>query len=91
MRPVGCEFYDHHDISAILGIGRNTAYEVLNELEARGWVIRAGKRKLVRRILFYQYLAEQDGHMPHEYRTADKEVKKGKFSVMDGGRRNNGP
>lgn len=82
-----CEFYDYSSVMAILGIGRTKAYELLDELEAQGKIVRIGKKKLVRRIVFYQHLAAQDGYMPHDLRTADHEAKKGNLKILSGSKR----
>lgn len=81
------EFYDCKDIMSILGVSKSKVYEFLDELEAQNKIVHIGRRKLVRVVVFYQHLADQDGYMPHEYRAADYEDKKSGFKVMSGGKK----
>lgn len=42
------------------GIGENKLREMAQLEECSGWILRNGNRKLIKRVLFEEYLTEQD-------------------------------
>lgn len=60
--PAAKRYYDAKDIMSILGVGRNTAYELMHMFEVRGKLFRIGKTIRVRQDLFDKWLIDQEGH-----------------------------
>ena len=58
--PAAKRYYDAKDIMSILGIGRNTAYELLHMFEAKGKLFKVGKTIRVRQDYFDQWLLAQE-------------------------------
>ena len=60
--PAPKRYYDAKDIMSILGVGKNTAYELLHMFEVRGKLFRIGKTIRVRQDLFDEWLINQESH-----------------------------
>lgn len=62
--PAAKTFYSARDIMLILGVGKNTAYEILHAFEVRGQLFRHGKVMRVRIDYFEKWLREQEAKPP---------------------------
>ena len=60
--PAPKKYYDAKDIMSILGVGKNTAYELMHMFEARGKLFRHGKTIRVRQDYFDKWLLEQESN-----------------------------
>lgn len=60
------EFLSVNDIAAIMNSNRTTVSKLLDKLNQMGElpVIHWGSSRRVRRVLFYEWLAQQDGYNP---------------------------
>lgn len=59
----------------ILGVGRNTAYELLHMFEVNGKLFKVGKTIRVRQDCFDQWLMDQEGHELVNGRSASKNAR----------------
>ena len=73
--PAAKRYYNAKDIMSILGIGRNTAYEIMHMFEMHGKLFRVGKTIRVRQDCFDKWLLDQEGHELINGRPASKNAR----------------
>lgn len=66
--PAPKRYYDAKDIMSILGVGRNTAYELMHMFEAKGNLFKVGKTIRVRQDCFDKWLLDQEERLMMERR-----------------------
>lgn len=58
--PAPKMYYCADDVARILGVGKNTSYEILHSFEARGQLFKFGKTLRVRVDYFNKWLEEHE-------------------------------
>jgi Fe2+ or Zn2+ uptake regulation protein len=56
------DIYTVEDIMRVWQCSRTSAYRILDMLEAKGRVLKVNSMRRVRRAVFEQWMAEQDGY-----------------------------
>ena len=65
--PVQKRYYDAKDIASILGVGKNTAYEIMHMFGAQKKLLKIGKTLRVRQDCFEKWLIEQEAQSQSNY------------------------
>lgn len=58
--PASKTYYSAADVARILGVGKNTSYEILHSFDARGQLFKFGKTLRVRADYFDKWLLERE-------------------------------